>query len=70
MSLMPDCRETTRLVLAGEDRRLTAGERLGVRMHLMMCRHCTRFSTQVRVMRQAMSRWRQADGGDDDGPAS
>lgn len=68
MSLMRNCREVTHLVLAGEDRRLTAGERLGVRMHLMMCRHCTQFSAQVRVMRHAMERWRRHGSDDDSAP--
>lgn len=60
MRLIPDCRETTRLVLAGEDRRLRLGERAGVRLHLMVCQGCTRFTHQVAVMRQAMRQWREA----------
>ena len=67
MSLMRNCREVTRLVLAGEDRHLTAGERLGVRMHLMVCHGCTQFSRQVGVMRQALDRWRQQAGDEGDG---
>lgn len=66
MTLMRNCREVTRLVLAGEDRRLTAGERLGVRLHLMVCHGCTHFSAQVGVMRKAMAQWRRQ--ADDDAP--
>lgn len=67
MSLMRNCREVTRLVLAGQDRRLTAGERLGVRMHLMMCHGCTEFHRQLGVMRQALDHWRQQAGEDGGG---
>lgn len=62
MKLIPNCRETTRLVLAGEDRRLRLHERIGVRLHLMACHGCTHFSAQVGVMREAMKQWRAGPG--------
>lgn len=62
MKLIPNCRETTRLVLAGEDRQLHLGERIGVRLHLMVCHGCTQFSAQVGVMREAMKQWRAGPG--------
>ncbi|MCR5865016.1 MAG: zf-HC2 domain-containing protein [Aquincola tertiaricarbonis] len=68
MKLMPNCRETTRLVLAGEDRRLRLGERIGVRLHLMACHGCTHFSAQVLVMREAMKQWRAGRDGPADPP--
>ena len=37
MKPMLNCREVTALVLAGEDRRLSLGERVGVRLHMMVC---------------------------------
>jgi hypothetical protein len=46
-------------VLEGEDRVLPLGERLRVSVHQSMCKGCTRFSKQVRLMREAMSDWRQ-----------
>jgi hypothetical protein len=52
------CRDATRLVLEGEDRRLGAAERLRLRLHLLVCRHCPRFVRQVELMRGAMGRWR------------
>jgi hypothetical protein len=54
-----NCREVTRLVLAGEDRALTWFERLLVRQHLRVCGACPRFSRQVALMREAMGRWRR-----------
>lgn len=69
---MRNCREVTALVLAGEDRRLGAGERLAIRVHLLVCHGCTNFSRQVAVMRRAMAHWRSdvdGDGGDAPPPA-
>ncbi|MET0383193.1 MAG: zf-HC2 domain-containing protein [Burkholderiaceae bacterium] len=61
------CREVTRLILERKDRRLTAIERIAVRLHLSVCRMCTRFSAQVRLMDQAMGRWKAyAEHGDPD----
>lgn len=56
--LQRNCREVTRLVLAGEDRRLSWFERLILRSHLKVCQACPRFVAQVALMRQGLSRWR------------
>jgi predicted anti-sigma-YlaC factor YlaD len=53
-----NCRDVTRLVLAGEDRRLGWFERTLVRSHLRVCSACPVFSRQVALMREAMARWR------------
>ena len=52
------CREVTRLVLEGQDRRLGWAERLSVRLHYKICDTCPRFAKQVALMRGAMARWR------------
>jgi Putative zinc-finger len=57
--LVRRCRDVSALVLAAEDRRLSLRERLAVRLHLAMCDACTRFSSQVRLMRSAMPLWRR-----------
>jgi hypothetical protein len=67
MKLNLSCREVTRLVLEGEDRRLGWRERLGVRVHLVICKACPRFIAQVALMRQAMGRWKQYAEGDEPG---
>jgi hypothetical protein len=46
-------------VLAGEVR-LRLGERVGVRLHVIACKACLRFTLQVALMRRALNRW-QAD---------
>jgi len=56
--LQRNCRQVTELVLAGEDRRLGLFERWSVRAHLEVCKACPRFVRQVKLMRQALPRWR------------
>ncbi|MCK9396077.1 MAG: zf-HC2 domain-containing protein [Methylobacter sp.] len=38
------------------DRPLTWRERWAVRVHLLMCRHCSRFQRQVHFLRKAVGR--------------
>jgi hypothetical protein len=67
---MIDCREATRLVLAGEDRQLALGERATLRMHLWICKACPTFVRQTRLMRGALDQWRgyRDAGPGEDGP--
>ena len=59
MKLNRTCRDVTRLVLEGQDRELSFAERLGVRIHMLICKACPAFAGQVRLMRSAMRRWKQ-----------
>jgi hypothetical protein len=63
------CREATRLVLAGEDRRLLLHERVRLRVHMLICKACPNFQRQVDFMRSAMGQWRRYAEGEDDGAA-
>ena len=54
---MKTCKEVHRLVIEGQDRKLSFGERFSVRVHLMMCNACRRFEAQVEFMRQALRRF-------------
>ncbi|HZQ72548.1 MAG TPA: zf-HC2 domain-containing protein [Burkholderiales bacterium] len=51
---MLNCRETTRLVSQGLDRRLGFAERVAVRVHLAICKGCARFARQARFLRKAV----------------
>ncbi len=53
---LPTCREAHRMLVSGMDRELSTGERLRLRVHLFACDACTRFSHQMRFLRQAMHR--------------
>ena len=65
MKLKRTCREVTRLVLEGEVRQLSLGERVEVRLHMWICAACPRFQRQVVFMRQAMGAWKGYAEGDE-----
>ena len=46
------CREISKLVSESMDRDLPFRRRLEVRMHLMMCRLCSGFARQMRLLRR------------------
>jgi len=48
------CKETTRLLSQGEDRRLAFGERVALRVHLAICNGCRNVNAQFRFLRQAV----------------
>jgi hypothetical protein len=50
------CKDVTRLVSQGLDRRLGFGERIAVRVHLLICEGCSNFTRQVRFLRRAVTR--------------
>ena len=51
--LSPTCREATRLQSQALERPLTLWERLGLRIHLVLCRWCKRYGIQIRFLRSA-----------------
>lgn len=51
---MFNCREISRLVSDSMDRRLSWQRRMGIRFHLLMCRHCTRYQQQLRYIRKLL----------------
>lgn len=55
--IMPDCRETHRLVVEGMDRELGVIERLRVKAHLAMCASCGNFVKQMKLLREAFRRY-------------
>ena len=48
------CKETTRLLSQGEDRRLAFGERVALRVHLAICKGCRNVNAQFKFLRLAM----------------
>jgi hypothetical protein len=54
---MRSCKEITILVSESLDRELSLGERLAVRLHLMMCRFCSRYRKQLQTLRVVANRY-------------
>lgn len=58
---MMTCKDATRRISEQLDRPLSTAERIGLRLHLMMCRGCRNFQDNMRFMRSALSRVAQSD---------
>ena len=54
MKLLPDCRQVSRLLSAGQDRTLPAAERARLRLHLAMCDACRNVERQLAFLRRAL----------------
>jgi len=52
--LIFDCSEISRLVSDSMDRKLSLYQRLGIRIHLMMCRYCARYRNQLFFLRKTI----------------
>jgi anti-sigma factor ChrR (cupin superfamily) len=61
---MTNCRDMSTWVSRSMDLRLSWGQRLAVRMHLMMCRHCRRLYEQLLSLR-GFAQHEEADPSDD-----
>ena len=64
--MMLSCKETTRLLSQGEDRKLGLGERAGLRVHLAICDGCQKVKAQLKFLRLAVKNL--ARDGDDEKP--
>ena len=51
--LSPNCKQAARLQSEALDHKLPFRKRLGLRIHLMLCKWCCRYGTQVRFLRDA-----------------
>ncbi len=51
--LSPSCRAAVRLQSDALDRPLALRQRLGLRMHLLLCRWCRRYGEQIKFLRAA-----------------
>ena len=54
---MLSCKQVTHLLSEGQDRKLTLGEQLQLKMHLAMCRGCRNFKGQMAFLREACRRY-------------
>jgi hypothetical protein len=55
---MLTCKEVSVLLSQAQDRRLGWREKLGLRLHLMLCDGCTHFRAQLNFMRAVLQRYR------------
>jgi hypothetical protein len=60
---MLTCKEASRLNSEELDRKLGVGEWLTLRMHLAVCRGCSRVNAQFQFLRRAVSQLRDSPSG-------
>jgi hypothetical protein len=53
---MLSCKDVTRLISESMDRSLPLGKRIGVRLHLLICRFCARYKRQLLLIRETVRR--------------
>jgi len=51
--LSPSCRQATRLQSAALDGKLSTSQKLGLRIHLCLCKWCRRYGSQIQFLRTA-----------------
>lgn len=54
--MMLKCRDVSFLLSEAQDRPLSLGESINLRLHLILCKKCTNFSRQLKVIRLASQR--------------
>jgi len=58
---MLSCQQTSLIVSQSYDRRLLWRERIGMRLHLMLCAACANFKRQVDFLRKALRHYAQQE---------
>jgi len=53
---MLSCNDVTRLLSESMDHSLPPGKRIGVRLHLLICKFCARYKRQLLLIRETVRR--------------
>lgn len=53
---MLTCKDVTRLISESMDTSLPIGKRIGMRLHLLICKFCSRYERQLLLIREAVRR--------------
>ena len=52
-ALSPNCKQASRLQSEALDHKLPVAQRVGLRIHLLLCKWCRRYGKQIRFLRDA-----------------
>lgn len=58
---MLSCRQATELMSQEQDRRLSLAERLGLRLHVLICAACENYRRQMGILHDACRRFGGGD---------
>ena len=61
------CKEATRLMSEGQERKLTTSEKAALSVHTMICSGCRNFSQHMKVLRTMARHFSKAADNNDDG---
>jgi hypothetical protein len=53
---MLSCKDVTQLLSESMDHSLPIGKRIGMRLHLLMCKFCARYERQLLLIRETVRR--------------
>jgi hypothetical protein len=53
---MLSCKDVTLLISESMDTSLPVGQRIGMRLHLLMCKFCSRYERQLFLIRETVRR--------------
>lgn len=53
---MLSCKDVTRLISESMDTSLPVGKRIGMRLHLLICKFCSRYERQLLLIRETVRR--------------
>jgi hypothetical protein len=53
---MLSCKDVTQLISESMDTSLPIGKRIGMRLHLLMCKFCARYERQLLLIRETVRR--------------
>ena len=56
------CSEVTRLISKSMDQKLPISQRIGIRIHLAMCRYCSLYKKQLELLRKIIGQAILAEG--------
>lgn len=59
---MINCKEASRLMSEGLDRDLDLGQRMALRLHLLVCTACSRVKAQVAFLRKEVAKFPGPEG--------
>ncbi len=55
------CRQVTRMISESHERSLDIQEKVGIKVHLVMCPHCRRFQQNCETLSEMMKQFRDAE---------
>ena len=59
---MLSCKDVTKLLSESMDASLPIGKRIGVRLHLLICKFCARYERQLLLIRETVRRLAATEG--------